>query len=75
MFRADRIFSLKKASSGATEWFFLAREGIMGPYVSKEEASRNLVLFVQWCMGQQQTGGRPPAKGVDEEPQPATELA
>jgi len=77
MFKADRIFSLKRNSMGITEWYFLAREGIMGPYATKEEASRKLALFLQWCIEQQQTGGRTLVNnpGAKTEPEPEPEPA
>lgn len=58
MFQADRVFSERVPSSGATEWFFLAREGIVGPYSSKETASNELQDFINRCIQAGSTGGR-----------------
>ena len=58
MFQVDRVFSEKVATSGATQWFFLTREGVVGPYSSKEKASDELKQFIARCVQSGSTGGR-----------------
>ena len=40
------------------EWFFNAREGIYGPYRSKNEASLSLKEFIKHCIDMDDDGGR-----------------
>ena len=58
MFEIDRIFSYFNRDSGLTDWFFNAREGIYGPYSSKEEASKFLKKFSKKRMVECDDGGR-----------------
>jgi len=58
MFKTDRIFSCFNLDSGLTDWFFNAREGICGPYSSKEEASKFLKKFIQKNIVLGDDGGR-----------------
>ncbi|HEY8218626.1 MAG TPA: hypothetical protein VIF86_00850 [Methylobacter sp.] len=41
MFEVDRTFSQRNAETGLMEWFFSAREGILGPFHSKKEAEKS----------------------------------
>jgi len=58
MFEIDRTFSSRNADTGIMEWFFSAREGIYGPYNSKEDATKDLQEFIQFCMKAGDDGGR-----------------
>ena len=58
MFKTDRIFSCFNLDSGLTDWFFNAREGICGPYSSKEEASKFLKEFTKKNIELCDDGGR-----------------
>jgi hypothetical protein len=58
MFSADRVFSQLNTETGAIEWFFSAREGIMGPYISKDYARHMLLEFEKRCREQGSDGGR-----------------
>ena len=58
MFKTDRIFSCFNLDSGLTDWFFNTREGICGPYSSKEEASKFLKEFRKKRMVECDDGGR-----------------
>ena len=58
MFEVDRTFCSRNAGTGIMEWFFSSREGIYGPYNSKEEATKDLQEFIQFCMKAGDDGGR-----------------
>lgn len=58
IFNTSRVFSERDVGNGLTEWFFMAREGIMGPYESKEYANRELQNFIARCIALNSTGGR-----------------
>ena len=45
----DRTFSFPNPT-GLMEWFFNAREGVFGPYRSKNEASLTLKAFIKHCI-------------------------
>lgn len=47
MFELDRTFCQRCNNSGLIEWYFNAREGIYGPYISKEKAIIELKLFIE----------------------------
>jgi hypothetical protein len=49
MFKADRVFWERNSVTGQTEWFFLTREGVMGPYDSEAFARRSLDEFKERC--------------------------
>ena len=57
-FKSDRTFSHRNPDTGLMEWFFNAREGIYGPYLSKEEASLCLKEFIAHCIKMDDDGGR-----------------
>ena len=57
-FKSDRTFSHRNPDTGLMEWFFNAREGIYGPYFSKEEASLCLKEFIAHCIKVGDDGGR-----------------
>lgn len=50
MFKADRVFWERNDVTGRTEWFFLSREGVMGPYDSETFARRSLDEFKERCV-------------------------
>ena len=54
----DRIFALPNPSSGAKEWFCMARERILGPYDSRDLATLALSDFIKACEQRGDTGGR-----------------
>lgn len=58
MFSADRIFSQRNRSTGLVEWFFNAREGIFGPYGSRETTQKALDEFVKKRVASGDDGGR-----------------
>jgi hypothetical protein len=58
MFEIDRIFSSRNPDTGMVEWFFSAREGIYGTYSSKEQATKGLQEFIQFCIKEGDDGGR-----------------
>jgi hypothetical protein len=58
MFEINRTFSCRNSDTGMMEWFFSAREGIYGPYSSKEQAAEVLREFIQYHMQAGDDGGR-----------------
>jgi hypothetical protein len=56
----DRIFPQANPLSDVALWFFKAREGIMGPYESRETAEQRLLEFKAYCQRTGATGNRPP---------------
>ncbi|BBL74241.1 hypothetical protein MishRS11D_13390 [Methylomagnum ishizawai] len=64
-FSTHRVFMQTNTVTGLPEWFFNAREGIKGPYESKERALYELNLFKNISNKLNLTGGRespPPAQ-------------
>lgn len=62
MFEAERVYNQRNPTTGVTEWFFLAREGYFGPYVSKEAAQKQLSAFICYCVKNGDDGGRQSGK-------------
>ncbi|MFM8333794.1 MAG: hypothetical protein ACKN9T_19140 [Candidatus Methylumidiphilus sp.] len=58
MFGVDRIFSERNGATGLVEWFFMAREGIFGPYPSKELSTARMHEFTAKCRAANDDGGR-----------------
>lgn len=58
MFQSERVFSHRNTATGLVEWFFNAREGVFGPYNSKDVAKKTLEEFVQKCITAGDNGGR-----------------
>jgi hypothetical protein len=58
----NRIFSERIISSvaedDAAEWFCLARELLLGPYLSESDAELALDLYIRSCQEMGATGGR-----------------
>lgn len=57
MTQTERVYSCT-VETGLTKWFFPAREGIFGPFSSKETALDALDVFVKTCIKKQEDGGR-----------------
>jgi hypothetical protein len=58
MFKADRVFSERNPTTGTIKWYFASREGIMGPYETKQIAQCALMDYKAKCMHSGSTGGR-----------------
>ncbi len=58
MFGTSRLFRERNPATGSMDWFFMAREGAMGPYASRESAELALEEFKERCMRLGSTGGR-----------------
>ena len=58
MFGTSRIFTERNSNNGLMQWYFNAREGVMGPYESKERAERSLGAFKDRCVRLGDSGGR-----------------
>ena len=62
MTNSNRVFAQRIIPSlnvdGRTEWYCLAREGMLGPYPSPEAAEMALREFIEWCQQVGATGGR-----------------
>jgi hypothetical protein len=58
MFEIDRTFCSRNADTGIMEWFFSARDGIYGPYSSKEQTTKDMKEFIQHCLEVGDDGGR-----------------
>jgi hypothetical protein len=60
MFANERIFQQADPGSGLPEWFFITREGVNGPYQTRDHAMRELAVFRNLFQKLGMTGGRPP---------------
>lgn len=58
MFDIDRTFSQRSEKTGLMEWYFNAREGIFGPYATKQIASNELAMFIERRILADDDGGR-----------------
>ncbi|MDP3009024.1 MAG: hypothetical protein Q8N30_08140 [Methylococcales bacterium] len=58
MFELDRTFSQRCAETGLMKWYFNAREGIFGPYDTKQMALDGLNIFVERRVLAEDDGGR-----------------
>ncbi|MFI3187942.1 hypothetical protein BCS42_14700 [Crenothrix sp. D3] len=58
MFEIDRFFSQYDAKTGLTEWYFNAREGVYGPYPTKQKAVEELKTFIEHQKKIKDDGGR-----------------
>ncbi len=67
MFEPHRIFSQSNPTTGVIEWFFYAREGLFGPYPSKEQAVFSLNDFIQARTNAGEDGGRSKQLGESSE--------
>jgi hypothetical protein len=53
--QVERIFGF---DYGREEWYFTAREGIKGPYPTREDAGWAMITFIKRCVEKGLTGGR-----------------
>lgn len=58
MFKPDRTFSQRNNETGLVEWFFSAREGVLGPFQTKEQAKKSIAEFIQHNIKTNDDGGR-----------------
>jgi hypothetical protein len=58
MFEIDRIFSQRNSKTGLMEWFFSAREGVLGPFENKAQAQNALKVFADFNIKNNDDGGR-----------------
>jgi len=58
VFKVERIYCQCNFKTGSNEWFFVAREGVFGPYVSKVIAQKALTEMIKHCMDNADDGGR-----------------
>lgn len=58
MFEIDRTFSQRCADTGLMKWYFNAREGIFGPYDTKQMAQEGLSIFIERRRLAEDDGGR-----------------
>lgn len=45
-----RVFAQQNAETSQMEWFFMAREGLEGPFTSEALANAALERYIQYCM-------------------------
>jgi hypothetical protein len=62
MFELDRTFSQHSATTGLTEWYFSAREGVYGPYKTRKIALEALNTFIGRRKLDKDDGGRDSGK-------------
>lgn len=58
MFELDRTFSQRCSDTGLMKWYFNSREGIFGPYDTKQMALDGLNIFVKRRVQAEDDGGR-----------------
>lgn len=58
MFEVKRIFCQRNNDTQVAEWFFQAREGVIGPYDSEDLAEKVLAGFIAHCKARGADGGR-----------------
>ena len=58
MINIKRVFSTINTKNGAMSWYFHAREGKIGPFVSYGEAVNKMHYFIQKAIGAGDRGGR-----------------
>lgn len=58
MFEGNRVIARCCDRNGRVEWFFQAREGLIGPYESEERAEECLRKFIQHRIRLGLDGGR-----------------
>jgi hypothetical protein len=49
MFQTDPFFAQRNTNTGLMEWFFNSREGVQGPYPSKQGAIKGRVAYSAFC--------------------------
>ncbi len=65
MFEVDRTFSQRNAETGLMEWFFNAREGVLGPFHSKKQAEKAIETFTNFNIKNNDDGGRSSTLNVE----------
>lgn len=45
-----RVFAQHNADTDQMEWFFMAREGMEGPFASEELALAGLERYIEYCL-------------------------
>ncbi|CAG1020354.1 hypothetical protein DOJK_00279 [Patescibacteria group bacterium] len=68
VFKLDRTFCQRNMQTGLMEWFFYAREGVFGPYSSKEITKKELKEFIERRMALGDDGGRSNIKKTNNKP-------
>jgi hypothetical protein len=58
VFKVERIYCQCNFKTGSNEWFFVAREGVFGPYGSKVIAQKALSEMIKHCIDNADDGGR-----------------
>jgi hypothetical protein len=58
MFKGNRVIAQGVGGRGKLEWYFQAREGLIGPYGSEEKAAEALKRFVEHRVRLGLDGGR-----------------
>ena len=58
MFELDRTFCQRNEDTGLMDWYFNAREGVYGPYRSKQIAEKELKIFINRHKIDNDDGGR-----------------
>ncbi len=53
-----RIFTLHDKETNTIEWYFYAREGVVGPFLSLKESEKALEIFVSLNIMFNDDGGR-----------------
>jgi len=64
MFEGNRVIARCSDRNGRVEWYFQAREGLIGPYESEEKAEECLRKFVQHRIRLGLDGGRSRQAGL-----------
>jgi hypothetical protein len=57
---SDRVFRGDSTYPDHEEWYYRAREGVVGPYSRREDALIALEHFIRYCQLNAVTGGRVP---------------
>ena len=55
---SDRIFQGESTFPDHEEWFYRTREGVAGPYLSRDDAALALRRFIKYCQENRLDGGR-----------------
>jgi hypothetical protein len=62
IFNPDRIFSQRNNKTGLLEWFFSAREGLFGPYDTRDTTVKIVQEFIERHKAIGDDGGRSKAE-------------
>ena len=58
IFQRDRVFSNRNTATGANEWFYETREGMMGPFASEGSARAAMERHIEYSKRNKLDGGR-----------------